>query len=65
MKSSMRERPRNRNPNTNNNTTKTTNPSVPAPDLAPAFMVMGPEPRRRSPTKSFRQHFLYEDINIL
>ena len=43
MKSSMRERPRNRNPNTNNNTTKTTNPSVPAPDLAPAYMVMGPD----------------------
>ena len=37
-KSSMRERPRNRNPNTNNNTTKTTNPSVPAPDLAPAYI---------------------------
>ena len=43
MKSSMRERPRNCNPNTNNNTTKTTNPSVPAPDRAPAYMVMSPD----------------------
>ena len=43
MKSSMIELPPNRNPNTNNNTTKTTNPSVPAPDRAPAYMVMSPD----------------------
>ena len=36
MKSSMIERPPYRNTNMNNNTTKTTNPSVPAPDRAPA-----------------------------
>ena len=38
MKSSMIEQPRN-----NPNTTKTTNPSVPAPELAPVNMVMGPD----------------------
>ena len=43
-KSSMRERPRNCNPNTNNNTTKTTNPSVPAPDLAPAYIGVQLDP---------------------